>query len=283
MDPIAIPSQTLLQHVTDMEGQGEQHVLHTKNRRTKRVLNLPRCVPLVVAQTRCLTCLARKSDDPWKKWRATTRDDVRAACTGILIHGSGRKTLYMSRALLLRLVLSFYERLNVRCTSRALAEVYSANCLGLQLDVITTRTTLGVIPRARILSSVLLRALKQILPRAVRLMQREQAMYSGTIVRGDCQWEIAQRIVIRDEGTATFVRPYTALSAWMAVDGSSYQPATPLPKEDIKNLLSDLDPLVDCVKHDRLAGGLPYEQAVFVAHGTDTRRKHRKQLGSFYT
>ena len=199
------------------------------------------------------------------------------------MHGGRRRTLYMSRAFLLHLILSFYERLNVRSTRRALAEVYVANCMGLQFDAIATRLTLSVIPRARVLSSVLLCALERILPESVRQMQREHALYSGTIVRGDCQWEIAQRIVVRDEDAGAFLRPYTALSAWMALDGSSYQPATPLPKEDITNLLSDLDPLVDRVRHDRLAGGLSYEQAVFVAHCTDTHRRHRKKLRSFYS
>ena len=57
-------------------------------------------------------------------------------------------------------------------------------------------------------------------------------------------------------------RPYTALSAWMAVDGSAYQSPNPLPKENITNLLEDLDPVMDRVKEDRLNAGLPFEQAV---------------------
>ena len=120
------------------------------------------------------------------------------------------------------------------------------------------------------LRKVILLALELYLPQEVRRAQRMQAVYSGTVVRGDCNWEITQRIAVWDSAKKKWERPYTALSAWMAVDGSAYQPATPLAKEDIRGLLSDLDPVVDMVKEARLDAGLSYEQAVFVAHSTDT-------------
>ena len=141
---------------------------------------------------------------------------------------------------------------------------------------------MSAIPRPKLLQRAILLALERYLPPVVRRMQRHQAVYSGTIVRGDCQWEIAQRIGVWNADTQKYDRPYTALSGWMAVDGSAYQPCTPLPKEDIQWLLYDLDPLVDRVKADRLAEGLPCDQAVLVAHCTDTHRKHRLRLRAFY-
>ena len=68
----------------------------------------------------------------------------------------------------------------------------------------------------------------------------------------------------------------------MAVDGSAYQAPTPMPKEDIHNILADLDPIVDRVKEDRMNAGLPFEQAVFVAHPTDSYGKHRRKIDEFY-
>ena len=113
-------------------------------------------------------------------------------------------------------------------------------------------------------------------------MQRIHSVYSGTVVRGDCQWKIARRIVVWSVDNCRHERPLTALSAWMAVDGSAYQSPTPLPKEDIHNLLQDLDPLVDRVKEDRLNAGLSFEQSVFVAHATDVYEKHHRLIEAFY-
>ena len=187
----------------------------------------------------------------------------------------------MTREFILTLVLSFYERFNSRSNRRALAELYTANCLGFQLGVMG-QTLLSAVPRARIIRKLVVLALEKFLPPVVRRMQRHHSVYSGTVVRGDCQWILARRIVEWDAEKKKYDRPYTALSAWMAVDGSAYQGATPFPKEGIHDLLLDLTPVVDRVKEDRLSEGLPYAQAVFVAHCTDSYGKHRLKIDDFY-
>jgi hypothetical protein len=105
-------------------------------------------------------------------------------------------------------------------------------------------------------------------------MQRHVNVYSGTIVRGDANWQLADRIVAEPK--------YTALLAWVAVDGALYQPPTPAEREDLPSLLADLEPLVDRVKMDRLEAGLGQADACMVAHCTDSLRKHGPALSAFY-
>ena len=127
------------------------------------------------------------------------------------------------------LVLSFYEKLNAKAVKRMIMETYTNNCIGRAIGW-AGQSLLNAVPRIRVIRSMLLSALEEFLPLVVREHQRHQSVYSGQIIRGDCNWDIAQRIVIWDPQLRRHTRPYIALSAWAAVDGSLYQEQTPMIK-----------------------------------------------------
>ena len=52
--------------------------------------------------------------------------------------------------------------------------------------------------------------------------------------------------------------------------------------ESIEELLLDLRPLMMAIKEHRMAAGLTFEESMVVAHATDSWRKHRHKLQSFY-
>ena len=58
--------------------------------------------------------------------------------------------------------------------------------------------------------------------------------------------------------------------------------AKPASAEAIENILSDLGPVIDDLKHDRLSAGLTLEQACPIGHCSDSYGKHRLRLDAFY-
>lgn len=278
---IVVSPRAMQEHCKRMAEQCETHIPMVKKSRTCYVLDHPLPVQMVLQTMVCRTCRRGQGCGEITPMMTPTWEDMRDAFPGILKGSTERTQVFMSKAFLLNLVLSFYDRLSIRGTRRALAEQYTANCLGFQLGALGL-SLLNAIPRTKVLRRFILFALEGFLPSVVRRMQRHQSLYSGTIIRGDCQWTLAQRIAVWNQQQKKWQRPYTALSAWMAVDGSAFKPATPLPKEDISNLLRDLEPVVDTVKENRLQAGLPFEQCVLGAHSTDMYRKHRLRIASFY-
>ena len=77
-------------------------------------------------------------------------------------------------------------------------------------------------------------------------------------------------------------RPWNVLLAWSGVDGLMLDVAKPASAEAIENILSDLGPVIDDLKHDRLSAGLTLEQACPIGHCTDSYGKHRLRLDAFY-
>ena len=93
-------------------------------------------------------------------------------------------------------------------------------------------------------------ALESFLGKVVEHMSKHLAVYSGSVIRGDGNYDVASRIVVRDGSRQT--RPYSVVLAWVLVDGSLLQPMVASKAEDIKDILLDLDPLVEKVKAARL-------------------------------
>jgi len=114
--------------------------------------------------------------------------------------------------------------------------LYSANCLAFQYSVLG-QTLLAAIPVCDSLSAILTAALEPFLEKQVRKMQRYVNVYSGSGVRGDCNWDIAQRIT---RGTGERMS-LTALPAWLGVDGALLDFPMPQPREDIACLLQSLE------------------------------------------
>ena len=126
----------------------------------------------------CRTC-AEQADVGYQKATPTT-EDIRAAFPGMRMYGAGRPgSIHMTKKLLLHLVLSFYERLNGRENKRGLAEMYAANCLGVE-TIVLGQSLLSAITQARQIWLLVLFALEKFLPPDVRRMQRLHSIYSSS-------------------------------------------------------------------------------------------------------
>ena len=149
----------------------------------------------------------------------------------------------MTKAWLLQALQTFNETLNARQCRRTLAGQYASNCLGMQIGS-RALPLVRSLPRCDLLRSVLCTALGKYLDQQVRRVQLHLNVYSASVVRGDGNWELAQRITVPKPGGTRKDRPYTCLLAWLGVDGALPQPPTPTNSEDITAILGDLVPLV---------------------------------------
>ena len=139
----------------------------------------------------------------------------------------------------------------------------------------------SAVPKSVSIRSILMAALEDYTKAASREMQRLINVYSGSVISGDGNHDVAKRITMYDEaGQKT--HPYTVLLAWVTVDRALFQPVTAAETEDWVDLQPDLDAAVTNLKQDRLASGLSLAEAAPVAHATDSFRKQRLLLDAFY-
>ncbi|CAL1171214.1 unnamed protein product [Cladocopium goreaui] len=167
-----------------------------------------------------------------------------------------------------------------RCHTRALVEQICGNALSLNVAG-RMKEFCSAVPKSVSIRSILMAALEDYTKAASREMQRLINVYSGSVIRGDGNQDVAKRITMYDEaGQKT--HPYTVLLAWVTVDGALFQPVTAAETEDWVDLQPDLDAVVTNLKQDRLASGLSLAEAAPVAHATDSFRKQRLLLDAFY-
>ncbi|CAL1150457.1 unnamed protein product [Cladocopium goreaui] len=163
---------------------------------------------------------------------------------------------------------------------RALVEQICGNALSLNVAG-RMKEFCSAVPKSVSIRSILMAALEDYTKAASREMQRLINVYSGSVIRGDGNQDVAKRIAMYDEaGQKT--HPYTVLLAWVTVDGALFQPVTAAETEDWVDLQPDLDAVVTNLKQDRLASGLSLAEAAPVAHATDSFRKQRLLLDAFY-
>ncbi|CAL1166310.1 unnamed protein product [Cladocopium goreaui] len=146
---------------------------------------------------------------------------------------------------------------------RALVEQICGNALSLNVAV-RMKEFCSAVPKSVSIRSILMAALEDYTKAASREMQRLINVYSGSVIRGDGNQDVAKRIAMYDEaGQKT--HPYTVLLAWVTVDGALFQPVTAAETEDWVDLQPDLDAVVTNLKQDRLASGLSLAEAAPVS------------------
>ena len=241
------------------------------------ILDLPLPVQVDGRRHRCHTCAHLRIFDNF----TVETHDVVAAYPDVLVHYVKKQApVLLTRRFLLHLVQLFYDRLNSRATRRALVEQICGNALSLNVAG-RMKEFCSAVPKSVSIRSILMAALEDYTKAASREMQRLINVYSGSVIRGDGNQDVAKRIAMYDEaGQKT--HPYTVLLAWVTVDGALFQPVTAAETEDWVDLQPDLDAVVTNLKQDRLASGLSLAEAAPVAHATDSFRKQRLLLDAFY-
>ena len=166
--------------------------------------------------------------------------------------------MLFTKKLLLYLVQSFYERLNMRSVRRGLVEHYANNILALNVASPASEL-LRSIPQSGTLAALLVSGMERFLqdpwtalltfyvsqdnqlnvhgiaPLAVLIIlfcpvskekvknvQEGVHIYCGSILRGDGHHRIARRVVKHVDGKRT--RPWNVLLGWVGVDGALLAP-----------------------------------------------------------
>ena len=142
----------------------------------------------------------------------------------------------MTPAFLLHIVNSFHEHLNVRAVRRSLVSMYTANCLSFVARRGDGENGLGwamaAIPKRKVLSFVLGRALDEFLDKKVFEMQEQLFVYCGQGLRNDGNFKLAKRIGVRRQGSRSAARPSTVVLGFCGVDGTLLAPVHPMRTED---------------------------------------------------
>ena len=127
-----------------------------------------------------------------------TLDDIQQAFPGVLVCRVPKGGLvYMTPVFLLHVLDSFYEHLNVRAVRRSLASLYMSNCLSFPVVLDNGENGLGwavaAIPKTKVLSFVMGRALDDFLTAKVQEMEQKLFVYCGQGVRidGNLNWPSA--------------------------------------------------------------------------------------------
>ena len=255
-----------------------KHRLHTWHRtaprpdkpRTRAVLDFP--LPRLVDATphRCRICEKKPT------FRVNDKD-LKAAVPGLLKFTAHRqKPVYMTQRWLLQEIQLFFDKLCAQQVRRATVDQYTANSLALASGLRGFQY-IEAVPPCAVLRPLLCRALLTFLEDAVRHMQRHINVYCGSIIRGDGNYELANRIIDKDKK-----HPFTVILAWVGIDGALLRPVSPHPREDWPCISKDLGDMLDENKKDRLEAGMSLIECAPVAHATDSFGKHRLLLRELY-
>lgn len=185
-------------------------------------------------------------------------------------HGACRVTARW----LLHYLQILYEELCFRGSRRRLADLLLANawCAG----TARAQVLLQALPTESQLVSLAHVAFKEIVEDRVQTQKRWQNVYNGSGVRLDGGFKKAK--IIAGVGAENKTRPYTVLMAFCSVDGSLLTPIVPVRREVFDDIAQVLKPLVRQMIEDRLAYGLPFEQAVPSFISTDSFHVHKNKL-----
>ena len=226
-----------------------------EHRRIRFVLDLPVPLQLDTTPMRCrsIGCASET------RYFTVTWDDLQARFPGLLRwHGDKFGEVLFTKKLLLYLVQSFYERLNMRSVRRGLVEHYANNILALNVASPASEL-LRSIPQSGTLAALLVSGMERFLqdpwtalltfyvsqdnqlnvhgiaPLAVLIIlfcpvskekvknvQEGLHIYCGSILRGDGHHRIARRVVKHVDGKRT--RPWNVLLGWVGVDGALLAP-----------------------------------------------------------
>lgn len=275
----AVKPLSLQRHLEEHSAAGNVHhaALRTDESKSFWILDLPLPVQVDGRRYRCHTCAHMRIFQNFP----VQLQDVLAAYPDVLVHEVEKQApVLMTRRFLLHLVQLFYDRLNARATRRALVEQVCGNALSLNVAG-RIQEFCSAVPKSVSIRSIIMAALEDYTKVACREMQRLINVYSGSVIRGDGNHDVAKRITVYDDsGQAT--HPFTVLLAWVTVDGALFQPVTLSATEDWPDLQPDLDAVVSRLKEDRLAAGLSLAESAPIAHATDSYRKQRLLLDTFY-
>lgn len=275
----AIVPVQLQQHLAEQSSAGGPHQAapRTDESRSFWILDLPLPVQVDGRRHRCHTCAHMRV---FRNFTVEV-EDVCAAYPDLLVHRVEKQApVLMTRRFLLHLLQLFYDRLNSRATRRALVEQICGNALSLNVAG-RMKEFCSAVPKSVSIRSIIMTALEDYTKAASREMQRLINVYSGSVIRGDGNHDVAKRITVyNDAGQPT--HPFTVLLAWVTVDGALFQPVTASATEDWADLEPDLGIVVSNLKQDRLEAGLSLAEAAPVAHATDSYRKQRLLLDAFY-
>ncbi|CAK0847750.1 unnamed protein product, partial [Prorocentrum cordatum] len=180
-----------------------------------------------------------------------------------------------TRVFLLHLLQNFSEAFCGRASRRAIAEYYSANCLAFSVGS-RALWYLSAVPSNDALRAFICDALENYLGPLVEHMRKHVNLYSGSVVRGGGNWDLAAR-VRNDQG-----REFSVILVWIGVDGALLKPVIASKTEDLVDLLPDLDDVVSSLKRDRQEAGLGLAASAPMCHCTDVYGKHRLKLAEFY-
>ena len=272
--------QALRHHLQEMESRGSPHRAFPRleKSRTVFVLDIPLPLQLNLTSWRCRTC--EDAGEPAQY--SATFQDLLLTVPGTLRHCTRRLgTHYMSKRFLLYFVQGFFEKLCVSACRRSVVDLYNANALAFGGGARALQYFAAVLD-SRAFGAILLQGLENFLGAKVKQMTQLVNVYSGSVVRGDGHWRLAQRIADRIAEQRWPVRKWNCLLCWSGVDGAILQPPTPSTSEAIEDILIDLHPLVDNLKADRLAHGLSMDEAAPIAHSTDSYGKHLRRYDDFY-
>ncbi|CAK0852894.1 unnamed protein product, partial [Prorocentrum cordatum] len=232
-------------HVAEAAARGERHCTAplADQSKTQFVLDFPLPLQLEVGAHRCQTCHARGARDCCGF--PVTLADIRAARPGALALQTKKHGLTLAtRVFLLHLLQNFNK-------------VFCA-------------------PSNDALRAFICDALENYLGPLVEHVRKHVNVYSGSVVRGDGNWDLAAR-VRNDQG-----REFSVILAWIGVDGALLKPVIASKTEDLVDLLPDLDDVVSSLKRDRQEAGLGLAASAPICHSTDVHGKHRLKLAEFY-
>ena len=269
--------QTWTDHLRATAIAGDPHdgVAHTFRTLRLKVLDIPMPFDIDVTPHRCRKC-------PTNQWHHVTDNDLRREFPDLLkMRDKKQGDVLFTPAFLLYFVMNFYESLNALSTRRAVVEYYATNSLAL-LRGSFGMAAMACVPSPGALRKLALTAMTNFFETVVSFLQDHIAVYSGTIIRGDGNWDIAQRIRRHVPGQRYDEAPFSVLLAWLTVDGTLYSPPRTYPGEDIDYIEDDLTELVDRIKTKRLSAGLSMAESCPVVHATDSYGKHRLRLARFY-
>ena len=258
-------------HVRTCAGRGERHCVapRQESKTSTFVLDLPLPVALDDRTWRCQTC--RDSHPAQYLSFAVTDSDVRAALPGVLIWRPVRaRPVYMTPRFLVHLVLVFYETLNLRAVKRRLVEYYSGNCLAFAGRAsFNFAWAFAAVPRCQVLRSVLLTALAKVLQAQVRDVTAQVFVYSGQGVRSDGNFKLPKRIGRLSLDKKYVVRDFNVVLGFCGVDGVLLKPVRSFAGETLKDIESELGPMLDRLRESRLQQGFSLDQSAPVFHATD--------------
>ena len=241
------------------------------------VLDLPCPRQYTSGEWRCHTCMlaGRSATYP------VTERDVKLAFPGVLAHKADKLgCVYFTRSFLLHVVQNFLESLNIRAVRRRIVDYYASNVLALNMGH-KALWYLTAVPRCDMLRSISFLALRNFVEAAVLHMKKAVCVYSGSVIRGDGNYDLALRAAVRRED-GKWTRPYSVALAWIGVDGALLQPISPSRSEGIQDVLMDLRSLASDHKAARLQAGIPLACAPPAFHATDVYGRHRLQLTRFW-